>query len=95
MSLDAARGELAGLLGERFSTSPSVLGLHARDESRFAPREPDAVAFPASTEEVAGVVRVAARHRVPLIPWGAGSSPAWTGSSRSTLPTSTAGFKPA
>ena len=74
MSLDAARGELTALLGERFSTSPSVLGLHSRDESRFAPREPDAVAFPASTAEVAEIVRVAARHAVPLIPWGAGSS---------------------
>ena len=74
MSLDAARGELTALLGERFSTSPSVLGLHSRDESRFAPREPDAVAFPASTAEVAEVVRVAARYSVPLIPWGAGSS---------------------
>jgi D-lactate dehydrogenase (cytochrome) len=66
--------ELEALLGERFSTAPSVLGLHARDESRFAPREPDAVAFPASTEEVAEVVRIAARHEVPVIPWGAGSS---------------------
>jgi D-lactate dehydrogenase (cytochrome) len=74
VSLDAARDELAALLGERFSTSPSVLGLHARDESRFAPREPDGVAFPASTEEVAGLVRIAASHGVPLIPWGAGSS---------------------
>jgi D-lactate dehydrogenase (cytochrome) len=74
VSLDAARGELAALLGDRFSTAASVLGLHARDESRFAPREPDAVAFPASTEEVAGVVRIAARHGLPLIPWGAGSS---------------------
>ena len=74
MSLDAAREELAALLGDRFSTSPSVLGLHARDESRFAPREPDGVAFASSTEEVAGVVRIAAAHGVPLIPWGAGSS---------------------
>jgi D-lactate dehydrogenase (cytochrome) len=74
VSLDAAREALAALLGDRFSTSPSVLGLHARDESRFAPREPEGVAFPASTEEVAGVVRIAAAHGVPLIPWGAGSS---------------------
>ena len=35
---EAARSELAELLGARFATSPSVLGLHARDESRFAPR---------------------------------------------------------
>jgi D-lactate dehydrogenase (cytochrome) len=74
VSLDAAREDLTALLGERFSSSPSVLGLHARDESRFAPRAPDAVAFPETTEEVAAIVRIAARESVPLIPWGAGSS---------------------
>src|SRR5437588_5406406 len=34
---------------------------------------PDAVVFPGSTEEVAGVVEVCAFHRVPLIPRGAGT----------------------
>ena len=38
MSLpDGAREELTALLGDRFATSPSILNLHARDESRFAP----------------------------------------------------------
>ena len=75
MSLGAeAAGELEALLGERFSTSPSVLGLHSRDESRFAPREPEAVAFAASTGEVAEIVKIAGRHGVPVIPFGAGTS---------------------
>src|SRR5437870_8061148 len=34
---------------------------------------PDAVVFPASTEEVAGVVEVCAHHRVPVVPRGAGT----------------------
>jgi glycolate oxidase subunit GlcD len=34
---------------------------------------PDAVVFPASTEEVAGVVSVCAVHRVPIVPRGAGT----------------------
>src|SRR5437870_5713647 len=34
---------------------------------------PDAVVFPASTEEVAGVVQVCAHHRVAVIPRGAGT----------------------
>ena len=34
---------------------------------------PDAVVFPASTDEVAGVVQVAAYHGVPVIPRGAGT----------------------
>ncbi|TMB91572.1 MAG: FAD-binding protein [Chloroflexi bacterium] len=34
---------------------------------------PDAVVFPASTEEVAGVVEVCAHYRVPVVPRGAGT----------------------
>lgn len=35
---------------------------------------PDAVVFPASTEEVAGVARITAKHGLPIIPRGAGTS---------------------
>jgi len=34
---------------------------------------PDAVAFPASTEEVSGVIQVCAHHGVPVVPRGAGT----------------------
>ena len=72
--MERALEELRALLGDRLATSESVLGLHSHDESRFAARAPDAVAFPRSTEEVAAVVKVCASHAVPLIPWGTGSS---------------------
>jgi D-lactate dehydrogenase (cytochrome) len=71
---EPAIAELQGLLGERLSTSPSARDLHGRDESSLAPAAPDAVAFPRSTEEVAAIVSVCARHGVPVIPFGAGSS---------------------
>ena len=71
---DAAATALGELLGERFATSPSIIGLHSRDESRFAPREPDAVAFAHSTEEVAAILRICSEHGVPVVPFGAGSS---------------------
>jgi D-lactate dehydrogenase (cytochrome) len=71
---DAAVEALRALLRHRLSTSPSVLDLHGRDESSFAPALPDAVAFPQSTEEVAAVVRACAEHAVPVIPFGTGSS---------------------
>jgi len=65
--------ELRALLGERFSTAQAVRDHHARDESHHAAAVPDAVAFPASTEEVSAVARICHAHRVPMIPFGAGS----------------------
>jgi D-lactate dehydrogenase (cytochrome) len=70
----AARAELAGLLGDRLSSSDSVLDLHGRDESAHAPRRPDAVAFPRDTAEVAAIMRTCSAHGVPVVPWGVGSS---------------------
>ena len=71
---EPAIAELRELLGERLSTSPSERDIHGRDESSIAPASPDAVAFPRTTEEVAGIVGICARHGVPVIPFGAGSS---------------------
>lgn len=70
----AAIAEMKALLGDRLSTSASVLDLHARDEAHFPPTPPDAVAFPATTQEVSEIVRICARHRCPVIPWGVGTS---------------------
>ena len=66
--------ELSVLLGDRLSTTPGIRENHGRDASYHPAMAPDAVAFPESTEEVAQVVRVCARHRTPLIPYGAGTS---------------------
>jgi D-lactate dehydrogenase (cytochrome) len=66
--------ELAALLGDRLSTSADERAHHGRDESYHAPRPPDAVAYPATVEEVQEIVRICARHRTPVIPFGAGTS---------------------
>jgi D-lactate dehydrogenase (cytochrome) len=66
--------ELSGLLGERFSLSPAVRAQHGKDESYHASAPPDAVAFARSTEEVQVIVKACARHRVPVIPFGTGTS---------------------
>lgn len=69
--LDALRARL----GDRCSTVASVRDQHGRDESPFTHiPPPDAVAFADSTVDVAEVVRLAGAHRVPVIPYGAGSS---------------------
>lgn len=60
--------------GDRCSTAMAVREQHGRDESPFDVPPPDAVVFCESTDEVAAVVALAAQHRVPVIPYGAGSS---------------------
>ncbi len=47
---------------------------HGKDESAHPHALPDAVVFAQTTDEVASVVKLCAQHRVPLIPFGAGSS---------------------
>jgi D-lactate dehydrogenase (cytochrome) len=66
--------ELRARLGDRVSTAPAVRDHHSRGESHHAPRLPDAVVFPLSTDEVQDIARVCARHRCPMVAFGAGSS---------------------
>lgn len=70
----AAREQLAALLGERFTISLSVREHHGRDESSFRPIPPEGVAFAQSTEEVSEIVKICARHKIPVIPFGTGTS---------------------
>lgn len=71
----AALAGLGDLLGaDRVLTGADVLSQHAHDESFHPAARPDAVVWPRSVDEAAGIVRVAAAHRVPLIPFGAGTS---------------------
>ena len=61
--------------GAACSTALVVREQHGRDESPFthiAP--PAAVVFAESTADVADAVRLAAQHKVPVIPFGVGSS---------------------
>ena len=60
--------------GEQLSTTAAVREHHGRDESAYPPMPPDAVVFARSTEDVAALVVLAAEHRVPVIPFGVGSS---------------------
>lgn len=66
--------ELGALLGERVSTSAALREHHGKDESYFPYALPDAVVYPHSTEEVRDIVDICRRHRVPMIPYGVGTS---------------------
>jgi len=66
--------ELKALLGDRVSTSQAVREHHGKDESYFPYALPDAVVYPHTTEEVRDVVNICRSHRVPMIPYGVGTS---------------------
>ena len=65
---------LKARFGERCSTALVVREQHGRDESSFAAPPPAAVVFAESTTDIADAVKLAARHKVPVIPFGIGSS---------------------
>ena len=67
---DAAIASLRQLLGDRLSTAASVREQHGKDASYHPCVPPDAVAFAQSTEEVSAIVKICARHKVPMIPFG-------------------------
>ncbi|SCM76905.1 FAD linked oxidase domain protein [uncultured Pleomorphomonas sp.] len=69
----AAVAELKARFGARARDAEAVRRHHGTDESHHAAGLPDVVVEPETTEEVAEIVRIAGRHRVPLVPFGAGS----------------------
>ncbi|MGF1627265.1 MAG: FAD-binding oxidoreductase [Alphaproteobacteria bacterium] len=65
---------MAAIVGDRLTTAQAICEAHGRDESFHPAVAPDAVVFAESTEEVAAVVRLCAGHKVPVIPFGVGTS---------------------
>lgn len=66
--------QLAERFGKRFSTAEAIRTHHGHDESHFPDALPDGVVWPHSTAEVVDIVNLCRAHRVPLIPFGVGSS---------------------
>jgi len=69
--LEAARRELPGV---RLLTDEADRESHRLDETAYlAAGLPGAIALPSTTDEVAGLMRLASRHRVAVVPRGAGT----------------------
>jgi D-lactate dehydrogenase (cytochrome) len=66
--------QLRELLGERVSTSASVLEQHGHGESWHPVQAPDAVCFVQNNDEVAAVVKLCATSATPVIAFGTGTS---------------------
>lgn len=67
--------QLKGLLtAEKLSQNPSDLATHARDESAHGEFPPDVIVYANSTEDVSKLLRFCNDERIPVTPWGAGTS---------------------
>ena len=72
---EAFLSALQARFGAQCSTALAVREQHGRDESAFTTVPPPAaVVFAESTQDVADAVRLCAQYRVPVIPFGVGSS---------------------
>jgi D-lactate dehydrogenase (cytochrome) len=65
---------LTAAFGNRVVTSAAVREQHANTTTWIANEPPDAVVFPQSQADVQEIVRICARHRVPVIAYGTGTS---------------------
>jgi D-lactate dehydrogenase (cytochrome) len=65
---------LSSEFGARLLTGASACTQYARSEGHHGEHLPDLVARPETIEEVQRLVRAAAQFRVPIVPYGAGTS---------------------
>ena len=65
---------LTAAFGNRVVTSQAVREQHGNTVTWIVNQPPDAVVYPQSTEEVQQIVRICSANRVPVIPFGVGTS---------------------
>ena len=73
-ALAAAIEALAARFGNLLVTSQAVREHHGHTTTWLESQPPDAVVFPQEASDVQDVVRICARHRVPVIAYGTGTS---------------------
>lgn len=72
-----AAGEIAAVLGEdKVSYDDEVLAHHGHSDWSTAntPERAVAIVYPTTTRDVVAIAQVCTRHKVPMVPFGAGSS---------------------
>jgi D-lactate dehydrogenase (cytochrome) len=73
-TLEAALGALAAKFGNRLVTSQAVREQHGNTLTWIQNQPPDAVVFPQSAGDVQDAVRICGEYRMPVIPFGTGTS---------------------
>ena len=71
---DLVQSELKKIFDVRFSTSVSTRTNYARGEYTYDPVLSKAVVFPETNEEVSKVLSLCNKHKVPVVPFGTGTS---------------------
>ncbi len=71
---EQVQAELKKMLNGRFSTSESARANYARGEDTYDPILSQAVVFPETNEEVSKILSLCNEHRVPVVPFGTGTS---------------------
>ena len=66
--------ELKKIFNGRFSTSVSTRANYARGEDTYDPVLSKAVVFPETNEEVSKILRLCNKYKVPVVPFGTGTS---------------------
>ncbi|TLP62790.1 FAD-binding protein [Parasedimentitalea maritima] len=72
--IKAAISVLKQLFGDRLQTSDAIREQHGHTTTWINNQMPDAVVFPADTNEVSQIVKCCAEYGVPIIPFGTGTS---------------------
>lgn len=62
------------LTGNQVTINQTILEQHSSDESYHRVSLPDIVVFPATTEEVSKIINIANQYKVPIVPYGRGTS---------------------
>jgi len=71
---DQVQSELKKIFNGRFSTSVSTRTNYARGEDTYDPVLSKAVVFPETNEEVSKILKLCNEHKVPVVPFGTGTS---------------------
>ena len=71
---DQVQAKLKKIFNGRFSTSESTRANYARGEDTYDPVLSMAVVFPETNEEVSKVLSLCNEHKIPVVPFGTGTS---------------------
>lgn len=72
--ISAALGVLKQQFGEAVQTSQALCEQHGHTTTWLTNQAPDAVVFPTTAEHVQDIVKICAQYKVPVIPFGTGTS---------------------